>query len=77
MLDRYRYRYHWYRADTDTTDTDTNSLINVIEIEFWLGLKKKTWDSYNPTDPKLSSDPISYFYFLCKFWLNYANLCKF
>jgi len=40
MLDRYRYRYHWYRADTDTTDTDTNSLINVIEIEFWLGLKK-------------------------------------
>ena len=42
--------------------------------------KKKTWDSYNPTDPKLSSDPISYFYFyanLCKFLLNYANLCKF
>ena len=45
-----------------------------------LGLKKNTWDSYNPTDPKLSSDPISYFYFyanLCTFLLNYANLCKF
>ena len=29
---------------------------------------KKTWDFYNPTDPKLSSDPISNFYF-------YANFC--
>ena len=50
-----------------------------LQRSIWWGLKK-TWDSYNPTDPKLSSDPISYFYFyanLCKFVLNYANLWKF
>ena len=42
--------------------------------------KKKPKDSYNPTDPKLSIDPISYFYFyanLCTFLLIYANLCTF
>ena len=64
-------------------DTNFFSRSNILSFH-WLVIISSTRSgvhySYKPTDPKLSSDPISYLYFyanLCKFLLKYANLYKF